>query len=63
VPNHGHDASRPLWATLSSLAWPWLVLLYVWWLGLRWTLIGLGALYGLAFVISTAIIIDRERRE
>jgi hypothetical protein len=42
---------------LSSLAWPWLVLLYVWWLGLRWTLIGL------AFVISTAIIIDRERRE
>jgi len=47
---------------LSDLFGPWMVLLYAWWLGIRWTAIGLGAIYAIAVLLATGIAIGERRR-
>lgn len=50
----------PLWRPVVLLAVPWVPLLYVWMFGLRWTLIGLGGVYGVCLVIVVAFTLGQE---
>jgi hypothetical protein len=38
-----------------------MVLLYAWWLGVYWTLIGLGAVYLIGVLIATGMTIESVR--
>jgi len=54
--------ARQVMRLLSDLFGPWMVLLYAWWLGIRWTAIGLGAIYAIAVLLATGIAIGERRR-
>lgn len=34
------------------LTWPWIVVLYVWGIGLHWTVIGLAVVYVVSFLLA-----------
>ena len=37
---------------IGMLTWPWIVVLYVWGIGLHWTVIGLAVVYVVSFLLA-----------
>ena len=61
----GSAAPNRRWAifwNLGGVIVPWVVLLYAWWIGLHWTVIGLGVVDAAAFLIAGGAVWEKVRR-